>query len=789
MGTGQGVIGGRMIRHDALDKAGGVLLYASDYFPRGVLVGRVLHAQHPSAHIRRIDKGPALAVPGVVCVLTAEDVPQNEFISGLPGRVSDAGDRRHQAVHQILARDRVRYLGEPVALVAAESEAAAEEALGRIEVDYEPVPGVFDPIEALRPDAPQVHEDGNLLCRWAIRKGDLAAGFAEADVVVENTYRTQFVDHAYLETETGVAWMDEDQVINIRVGTQVLEHYRDVAKALQIPDSKVRIQCTYMGGGFGGKEDVTVEVFLGLLAWKTGRPVRLEYTREESILAHAKRHPFVMRYKTGATRDGRLTALEADLVGDAGAYAYLSVWVVHYITFTATGPYRIPNVWVDGRGVYTNNPIASAMRCFGSLQSNFAYELQMDALARELGVDPLRLREINYLRKGDGISTGDPVRSEVELAEAVRRCQEALETSDPRLEEVGEAPSLRGAQGRSLSKQNRWLTGRGIAASFTPYGRMYWTHDTSQAWVGFEMDGSVVIRAGAPDLGGGQASSLVTIASEVLGVNPVRITVQAADSQLTPLSGTTTATRQLTMSGNAVLKSSLEIRRDLTEAASELLEVSPEEVEVADGRAFVRTFPDRGVDLAEAVQRMAAGGRPLGNLAKWDAPAGEPLDAETGQGRAVNDYTFGAVGAEVVVDTETGEVEVRRMTSCFDVGRAINRTSVEGQMEGGAYMGLGQGLMEELVVQEGVTETPNLETYLLPTALDTPDVDTHILESESGLGPFGAKGIGEPSLTPAATAVALAVIDALGTPIRKLPVTPEQVLAALAFRGESAGRS
>ncbi|MDP6086629.1 MAG: xanthine dehydrogenase family protein molybdopterin-binding subunit [Nitrospinota bacterium] len=772
------VVGSRIVRHDAVDKAGGVLVYASDYFPRGTLVGRVLHAQHPSARIRRIDKTAALSVPGVVCVLTADDVPQNEYVSGLPGRGSDAGDKRDQAVHQILVRDRVRYLGEPVALVAAETEAAADQALERIVVDYESLPGVFDPIDALRPDAPEVHEGGNLLCRWAIRKGDIAAGFDRADVVVENTYRTQFVDHAYLETETGVAWVDENQVINIRVGTQVLEHYRDVARALKLPDSKVRILCPSLGGGFGGKEDVTVEVFLGILAWKTGRPVRLEYKREESILAHAKRHPFVMRCKTGATRDGRLTALEADLIGDSGAYAYLSVWVVYYVTFTVTGPYRIPNVWVDGRAAYTNNPISSAFRCFGSLQSNFASESQMDALARELGMDPLKVREINYLRKGDGISTGDPVRSEVEIAEAVRRCQGGLEASGLR-SEGAPSPPPRADKGKTVDGGGKVLTGRAVAASFTPYGRMHWTHDTAQAWVGFEMDASIVIRAGAPDLGGGQASSLVSIASEVLGVDPVRITVQAADSQLTPLSGTTTASRQLTMSGNAVLKSSREILRQLKEVAGDLLEAPPEEVEVADGRAFVRAFPEREVELATVVRRMAATGRPLGNLAQWNAPAGDPLDPETGQGRAVNDYTFGAIGAEVAVDRETGEVQVRRMTSCFDVGRAINRTSVEGQMEGAAYMGLGQGLMEEIIVWEGVTETSNLETYLLPTSLDTPDVGTQILESESGVGPFGAKGIGEPALTPASTAVALAVADAVGMPFRELPITPERVLAAL----------
>lgn len=771
---GQGAVGSRMVRHDAVDKAGGNLRYASDYLPRDTLVGRVLHAKHPSARIRGIDKSQALQVPGVVCVLTAEDVPKNELLAGLPGRMSDSGEKQHQAFHQILAGNHVRYLGEPVALVAAESSVSAEEALARIDVDYEPLPGVFDPLDALKPDAPHVHDGGNLVCQWNIRKGEVDAGFKEADIIVENRFSTQFIDHAYLETETGVAWLDENQVINILVGTQVLEHYRDVAQALQIPDSKVRILCSYMGGGFGGKEDVTVEVFLGLLAWKTGRPVRLEYKREESILAHGKRHPYVMSYRTGATKDGRITALEADLIADAGAYAYLTVWVVHYSAVTATGPYKIPNVKVSARGVYTNNTFASAMRCFGSLQSNFACEMQMDALARELRLDPDQFREINYVGKGDALSTGEDVRSEVSLTEAVQRCRETIKGGDSSAQET--------PRGGSRSK---FSIGRGVAASFTPYGRMHWTNDSSQAWVGFEMDGSLVIRAGTPDHGGGQSSSLATIAAETLGIDPERITVQRADSQLTPLAGTTTATRQLTMSGNAVLKSALRIREDLLEVAGDLLEVPPEELELANGSVFVKGYPERSLNTAEVIRRMASLGKPLGNLMKFDAPGGDPIDSLTGQGRAFNDYTFGAIGAKVSIDMETGVITVLQLSSVFDVGLAVNRTSVEGQMEGGAYMGLGQGLMEEVVLNNGVTQSENLETYLLPTALDTPDIATHIIESGSGIGPFGAKGIGEPSLTPAATAVALAVVDAIGEPVRDLPVTPERILAAVSAQANS----
>jgi CO/xanthine dehydrogenase Mo-binding subunit len=662
---------------------------------------------------------------------------------------------------QVLADEVVRYLGEAVALVAAETEEAAEEAARLVEVEYADLPGVFDPEVAMQPGAPLLEPSGNVISRWKIRKGDVDAGFREADVVVEHTYRTGFIDHAFIEPEAGVGWLDENGVITLRVATQVIEHFRDVANVLGLPHSRVRIIAPYIGGGFGGKEDVTVEVFLGLLVWKTTRPIRLCYSREESILSPTKRHPFVMKYKHGAKRDGTLTALQVELISDAGGYAYLSPLTLLYGMVHAAGPYRIPHVKVDGVSVLTNNPPTSAFRGFGSAQPAFAYESQMDALAHALGMDPLALREKNFLRKGERLASGQELETAVWLPECLRRAWEAL----------GDAPAP-SAPGKRV--------GRGVAAALTAYGRVVWLHDWSSAWVELQMDGTILIRTGVPDIGGGQAASLVQITAELLAVPQEAIAVHIGDSALTPLAGTTTATRQLYMSGSAVHKAASELRATLIAQAAELFNVDPAEIELIDAAARVQGRPERRATLPELAAACARSHRPRSSFAIYQAPAGQVMDFETGQGKVFPDFTFGAQAVLAEVDEATGEVEVLRLAACYDVGRAINRSSVEGQMEGGAAMGLGYALLEEDRVAEGVTLTPNLMTYLIPTARDVPDVTTIVLESGEGMGPWGARGIGEPAMVPTAPAVANAVFDATGIRVTRLPITPERLWRARA---------
>lgn len=751
------VIGRPVPRHDAWDKVLGRTVYAGDWSLPGMLVGKVLRSPYPSARIRRIDPSPARALPGVVAVLTAEDVPRNTLWTDVPGQTTEVGPLRAKLC--VLAEDRVRHQGEPVALVAAESEEAAEEALAAIEVDYEPLPGVFDPLEALAPGAPLVHEgESNLLARWTVRQGDVATALARADVVVEGTYRTQCVDHAYLEPEAGVAWIDADGVLTIRVATQVIEHFRDVAEVLGLPHNKVRVIGPYVGGGFGGKEDVTVEVFLGLLAWYTKRPVKMTWTRQESLLARPKRHPFWMRYRTGALRTGELVAQEVELIADAGAYALLSALVLLYATTVACGPYRVPNISVEARAVYTNNPPTSAMRGFGAMQVVFAYEQQMDRLARQLGMDPVELRARNALRKGDRIPIGQVVETHVALEEVARRAWEALGPPEP-----PSVPHLR--------------VGRGLACNMQPYGRIVWLHDWASAWVGFEMDGSVAIRAGVPDVGAGQASSLCQIAAEILGVPVERVSIHISDSALTPLAGTTTATRQLLMSGNAVLQAATQLRDQILRVAAELLEAPASELWIEDD--VVRSPGGRSVPAVRVLKECARVGVPRSSFAVYHAPAGDPIDLERGGGRVFPDFTYGAHAAEVEVDTETGAVRVRRYVACHDVGRAINPQSVEGQIQGGASMGIGYALMEQVVLEQGNNLTTSFSTYLIPSALEIPDITPVIVESGDGLGPFGARGIGEPPIGPPAAAIANAIYDAVGVRVSELPIRPEAIAQAL----------
>ncbi len=751
------VVGKPLRRVDALGKAVGSTVYAGDFSMPNMLHGKVFRSSQPSARIKRLDVSKARELPGVICVLTAKDLPDAKLVTDMPGQTGQK--RRAGTDAPVLASEVIRYRGEPIALVAAETLDIAEQALERIEIEYDTLPGVYDPLEAMKPGAPVVYEPDNIVATWKIRKGDVQAGMAMADMIIENTFSVPFVDHAYLEPEAGMAWMDDQNVIHIRVCTQVVEHFRSIARALGVPQNKIHIQGTFLGGGFGGKEDITVEIFLALLAKYTHRPVRLAYSREESIMAHSKRHPFIITHHTGVKRNGRITAAEIEMISDAGAYPYLSPYVLLYATVTACGPYRVEHLKVDSTSVATNNPFTSAFRGFGAAQACVAYEQQMDEIAKALDMDPLDVRRANYLSTGDRNATGQQMKSAVWLEETATR---ALETLGEKTSECGPIK-----------------VGQGFASYMQSYGRITWFHDTSRAWVGLELDGTAVIRCGVPDLGGGQVNTLCQIASEVLGVPLENFIIYSTDSALTPLAGTTTATRQLYMSGSAVHQAASEIRRVLLEYAQLHFEQDIENLELADGKVYVKSDPENFLPLAELTKMCAAEGLPLSNLALFKAPFTDPIDPETGQGDIFPDFTFGAHAVEVAVDTETGEITLLKSVGCHDVGRAINPIAVEGQIQGGSTQGLGYALMEEVQVVEGVIQTPSLSEYLIPTSRDLPTTKAIILESGTGLGPFGAKGIGEPSLTPAAPAVANALTNALGVRIKDLPLTPEKVLAAI----------
>ena len=756
------IIGKRVARHDAWGKVFADTKYANDYTLPGMLYAKVYRSEYAAAKVLSIDTREAEKLSGVEAVMTAKDVPHNETVTRF-GQTHKVGG--FEGLYRVLAEKKIRFRGEAVALVAAKSLAIAEEALGLIKVEYEPLEGVFDPVEAMKPGAYRVGEDeSNVICSYKVRKGNIAEGFDLADVIVENTYRVPMVDHAYLEPESGVAWLDDDGVITIRAATQVIEHFRGIADVLGLPHNKVWVIAPMVGGGFGGKEDITVETYLALLVWKTGKPVSLTYTREESIIAHSKRHPYVMKYKTGATKDGKLVAMEAELISDAGGYVFLSPWVLLYSTVKATGPYDITHVKVDSHAVLTNNTFSSANRGFGAPQSCFAYESQLDEIAKQLNLSPLEIRKKNYLHTGDALATGRVLEHAVETEQTAEKALEALgPPSSPR------SPSEK--------------IGQGMASSMMSYGRMTFLHDTSRSYVSLDLDGSVTVKCGVQDIGGGQASSLAQIAAEVLGVPLEDVTVYIGDSALTPLAGTTTATRQLYMSGNATYKAAMAVRDSLLSKAADILGTAPDNLDIKDREIFIKSDidydPDRVLALDDIVRACAADGLQLYNVAQFNAPARELIDFQTGQGQVFADFTFGTHAIEVAVDVDTGKVNVLKIVACYDVGKAINALSAEGQLEGGALYGLGYGMIEEVILDKGNTLTPSLAEYLIPTSVDAPDVKTIMIESGGGVGPFGAKGLGEPACVSVAAAFANAVADAIGVRIYDLPVTAEKIIRAL----------
>jgi CO/xanthine dehydrogenase Mo-binding subunit len=785
--TRGGLLGRGVAHHDFVDKVRGSMPYADDWQMPGMLYGKVVRAQVPCADIRSIDRDEAVRVPGVVAVLTAEDVPANrvvEEVSGLGVNVIET---------PVLAESVVRYEGEPVALVAAETPDAAELAAELVFVDYEDRPAVFDPEEALRPDAPRVHGPGavpverhepaeagavaelagdddrhsNVLIEWALGSGDVDRALDEADVVVEGTYRTHRVDHAYLEPEAGVGWVESDGVIVLRVSTQVIEHAREVADLLRLPHNKVRVVGTYMGGGFGGKEDMTVEPYLALLVHKTRRPVKMVWARQESLLARVKRHPIVMRYRTGATPTGEIVAQDIDLIGDAGAYPHLSPRVMFAAAVVAAGPYRAPNARVRSRAVFTNNVPTSAFRGFGAMQVVLGYESQIDRLAAALGLEPDEVRRRNFVRKGDQLPTGEALDTAVALPETL--------------------DTVRGALGeRPRPSQPDRLVGRGVACNMQPYGRAVFFADQASCWMSLEPDGGLVIRAGVTDLGGGQAASLCLIAGEVLGIPLDAISVHIADTALTPLTGGTFATRQLYMSGNAALKTAVELRAKLAEVAADLLGSAPEEVAFADGTVAAGTGGK--LSLAELVSACQERGVAPSHLGVFNAEGGE-FDPQRGQGRTFPDFTYGTHGCDVEVDPGTGRVRVLQYVACHDVGRTLNPLRVAGQIEGGAVQGIGYALTEDVAVSEGSTQSTLFADYLVPAAPDLPDIRSHAIESGEGKGPFNARGIGEPPIGPPAAALASAIEDAIGVRLTHLPFTPERVRDALARRDPADGET
>ncbi|MFQ6110531.1 MAG: xanthine dehydrogenase family protein molybdopterin-binding subunit [Nitrospinota bacterium] len=726
-------IGKPTVKPDSWDKALGRTLFGDDLSLHRPLFARVLRAYRSPARILSIDTREAKKVPGVRAVMTARDIPGKNR-----GRFPD---------FPALAGERVRYFGEALALVAAETPEAAEKALERIRVSYREVREVYEVTDSGAP----------VVKHFRVSKGNVEKALRESAFIVENTYRTGFAEHGFIEPEAGSAWMDEAGVVNVRVPTQEVEIYRIIAEVLGIPASRVRVVSPFVGGAFGGKEHPLVGIYLALLAFKTGRPLRMALGREETMAAGSKKHPFLIKYKSGADRHGHLTACLVEMLTDSGGYLGATPTVALGAMVAATGPYRVPNVLVDVKAIRTGNPFTEAMRGIGANQVAFAYESQMDALAEEIGMDPLELRRRNYLTRGDTLATGQKIETHVALKEAAEKAFSAL--------------------GKKAEGKGSVRVGRGLAANLTGYGRPF---QRAEARIALEPDGTATLYLGVSDLGGGQSVVFRQVAAEVLGVPLERVSIYIADSAHTPHVGLTAGSRQTFLSGRAVEGAAGRLKRNLLMGASQLLEAREEDLALSEGRIFVRSAPGRSVELSEVVSRLRELELPLAENFTFESPRHSyPGQERYGGMGGWCDYTFGAHAAEVAVDLDTGEIRVLKLVACHDVGRAINPLNVEGQIEGGAAMALGYALQEEVLVKEGRILTPSLAEYLLPTSLDVPDIEPVILESGEGLGPFGSRGIGEPACVVSSAAIGNAVRDAIGVAVKELPMTPERVLRAL----------
>lgn len=753
------VVGKAVARVDGVDKVTGRLEYSADLNVEGMLHTKVLRAAYPHALLQGVDTAAAQTAPGVVTVLTAEDVP---------GRNGFGIIRKDQPA---LAEDRVRYLGEVVAAVYAETEAEAEAALELIQVEYEPLPVIENPQQALAEGAVAIHEDGNLTCHIPIRKGDVDKGFAAADVIVEGEYYTPAVEHAYLEPEAGLAVPGGDGSVTVYVGSQSSIHdQEDVAATLDLPLEKIRVVHMPMGGGFGGKEDITVQIIAALGAVKTGRPVKFVWTREESLLASGKRHAEWLRYRTGATRDGKLVAAEVEIYGDGGAYASATDAVLFRSAAFSCGPYNVPNARVDVYGAFTNNPHGSAFRGFGNPQATFAAEIQMDRLAEALGIDPVAFRLKNILDAGDMTVTGHILQHSVgarATLEAVRDAVAGSEIPDP-------PPGKR--------------IGVGYAASYKNVGLGSGMEDGAGAHLILQPDGDLLLRQGAMDMGQGSDTAMVQIAAQTLGIPLNRVRLHVGDTAQDPSGWMTTASRQTFVTGNAVYQAAKGLQSDLCATVAKELDLPAGAVMLSGGAFYLVDGGERLRLLDEVAAQAAATGKTFEREAFYIAPRTYPIpdyvDSKPGPEQDPEEtqlhfaYSFAAQAVIVAVDAETDKVEVLKVISASDVGEPINPQGIKGQIEGGIVMGMGYGLSEEYRLDAGRPVTDSYGRLGLPRITDTPEMVSISISNTHPEGPYGAKGMGELPMSPTAAAIANAVYDATGVRVQSLPISPDKIAAA-----------
>ena len=752
------VVGKPLPRVDALEKVTGKAQYVYDMALPGMLWGEILRSPYPHARITRIDTSRASTHPGVLAVITGADLPYAKFGAFVQDETA-------------LAVDKVRYMGEGVAAVCAVDERTALEALELIEVDYEPLPGVYDPEEAMKEEAPRLFDDveRNVVAHNRVIGGDVEKGFAEADYVFEDRFVTSRQCHTCMEPHGCIADWDATGRVTFWMSTQSTFFDRFALMGiLGLPAAKIRIIAPYLGGGFGSKsEPHSIYVCAAHFSKMTGRPVKMVHSRDEEFTSSRTRHKQILYIKTGVKKDGTITARQARVILDNGAYTSYGPGVSLTESMLGGALYRLPAYRYDGYTVYTNNPFGGAFRGFGSPQWTFAAESHTDMIAERLGMDPVEFRLKNLHRPGEKAISG-PTLTTCGVAEALEKAAQAV-----------------GWRERKNLPPNR---GVGLACGIHFTSGKFHPHvnaDFCAAGVKVNEDGSVNLLIGAVEMGTGAATTAVAqICAEELGVSLDDVEVWNSDSETIPADFGTYGSRVTTLSGNAVRMACESIREQLFRVASEKLQVSPSELALGGSRVYVASDPTRGMTLGEVVQSSIfrdRDGRQVMAFAHYDAPCDLP-DPETGVGDFAMAYSFGVHAVEVEVDPETGFTRVLRMVAATDCGNLINPALAEGQVEGGFAQGLGYALMEDLVCQEGQVLNPRFGSYKIPTVMEMPRVEALWVETNDPRGPYGAKGLGEMGLVPTAPAIANAVYQACGIRIQDLPLTPEKVLNALEAR-------
>ena len=745
-------VGKPILRIDARDKVTGKTKYSTDRYFEDMLWAKVFRSRYPNAKILKLDIKKARNFPGVETVLTHEDIPgYNGFGIMEPN-------------WPVLCSDRVRYRGDAIALVAAVDEDTAERALSLIEVEYEPLEIIDTPEEALLPGAPQLYENGNIMYTNELKKGDVEVGFQGADTVIEETYSTQIMEHAYIETEGGVAIYDEKEgVITIWCGDQYA--FRDqlqVARSLNWDPGKIRIIGSPTGGAFGGKDEISTQIHTALLAYYTKKPVHLHWTREESIMVGPKRHAMKSIFKIGADRDGHLQAIEVRVEAGTGPYDTVASPVLNLALESSPGPYRFTHSHLKGNLIYTNNSIGGAFRGFGTPQVTFGLEQVINRLAEKFKMDPLEFRLLNAVEKGDISAIGHELKNSTGIKKTLYAIREI------------DLWRNREAIKHNLNKRfPEKKYGVGIACVGEAVGMGIGIPDYANVEIKLGQGGILTLRTGAIEMGQGNLTAYAQMLAEAMKYDFAKIKVVHGDTFLTPDSGPMVASRSIMVVGNAILDAVKRLIPRLITLGSDHLGIPEGELKYEAGRIIQKKNIGQALALSQLVQHLNLPLIVEGNAAM-------PVsDKDFGNGLPHYYYTYISNIALVGVDIGTGEIEVRQIISIPDIGRVINLAGVEGQCEGGVVMGQGYALLEEVIVKRGEFLNPSFSTYILPTALDVPEQRTIIVENPDEHSPFGAKGVGEAPTCAIAPAIANAIYDAVGVRFDTLPITPEKVWKAI----------